>query len=88
MTITTGANEGMLCAFMAFIEDGDEVIVFEPYFDQYGVALSLWNSVDLPQSIDIFPILKCLVALFDTYPYSPRGVAHQRGRQPRTGLSI
>jgi len=33
--ITTGANEGMLSAFMGFLEDGDEVIVFEPFFDQY-----------------------------------------------------
>ncbi|KAI0996211.1 putative aminotransferase [Podosphaera aphanis] len=35
VTITTGANEGMFCAFMGFIEQGDEVIVFEPFFDQY-----------------------------------------------------
>ena len=35
VTITTGANEGMLSAFMAFLESGDEVIVFEPFFDQY-----------------------------------------------------
>jgi kynurenine aminotransferase len=35
VTITTGANEGMLSAFMAFIEPGDEVILFEPFFDQY-----------------------------------------------------
>ncbi|KAK4634330.1 hypothetical protein CLAFUR4_01823 [Fulvia fulva] len=35
VTITTGANEGMLSAFMGFLEQGDEVIVFEPYFDQY-----------------------------------------------------
>jgi kynurenine aminotransferase len=35
VTITTGANEGMLSAFMAFLDDGDEVIVFEPFFDQY-----------------------------------------------------
>ena len=34
VTITTGANEGMLSTFMAFIEPGDEVIVFEPFFDQ------------------------------------------------------
>ena len=34
VTITTGANEGMLCAFMAFVEHGDEVIMFEPFFDQ------------------------------------------------------
>lgn len=25
---------GMLSAFMAFIEPGDEVILFEPFFDQ------------------------------------------------------
>ncbi|KAK4541377.1 hypothetical protein LTR36_007978 [Oleoguttula mirabilis] len=35
VTVTTGANEGMLSAFMAFLEPGDEVIVFEPFFDQY-----------------------------------------------------
>ncbi|KKK21109.1 putative kynurenine aminotransferase [Aspergillus ochraceoroseus] len=35
VSITTGANEGMLSAFMGFIEQGDEVIIFEPFFDQY-----------------------------------------------------
>lgn len=35
VTITTGANEGMLAAFMGFLDPGDEVIIFEPFFDQY-----------------------------------------------------
>jgi len=35
VTITTGANEGMLSAFMGFLEQDDEVILFEPFFDQY-----------------------------------------------------
>lgn len=34
VTITSGANEGILSAFMGFVEPGDEVIVFEPFFDQ------------------------------------------------------
>ena len=34
MTITTGAIEGILSALMGFVETGDEVIVFEPFFDQ------------------------------------------------------
>ncbi|KAL0640728.1 arylformamidase [Maublancomyces gigas] len=35
IVITSGANEGMLSAFMGFVEPGDEVIVMEPFFDQY-----------------------------------------------------
>lgn len=33
--ITTGANEGMFAVFFGFLTPGDEVIVFEPFFDQY-----------------------------------------------------
>lgn len=33
--VTTGANEGMFAVFFAFLTPGDEVIVFEPFFDQY-----------------------------------------------------
>lgn len=34
VVITSGANEGMFSAFMGFIDPGDEVILFEPFFDQ------------------------------------------------------
>lgn len=33
--VTAGANEGMYSAFTAYLEEGDEVIVIEPFFDQY-----------------------------------------------------
>ncbi|KZV69864.1 PLP-dependent transferase [Peniophora sp. CONT] len=33
--ITSGANEGMYSVLTAFLEVGDEVIMFEPFFDQY-----------------------------------------------------
>lgn len=32
---TTGANEGIFSIFFGFLTPGDEVIVFEPFFDQY-----------------------------------------------------
>jgi kynurenine aminotransferase len=35
IVITTGANEGMLSIFFGFLSPGDEVIVFQPFFDQY-----------------------------------------------------
>ncbi|KAK9448488.1 pyridoxal phosphate-dependent transferase [Limtongia smithiae] len=35
VVVTSGANEGMFAAFTAFLGQGDEVIVFEPFFDQY-----------------------------------------------------
>ena len=44
VTITTGANEGMLAAFMGFLDHGDEVIVFEPFFDQYISNIEMGNG--------------------------------------------
>lgn len=34
--VTAGANEGMYAAFLAFLDEGSEVICFEPFFDQYA----------------------------------------------------
>ncbi|KAH9994112.1 pyridoxal phosphate-dependent transferase [Russula compacta] len=33
--VTSGANEGQYAVFTAFLDHGDEVIMFEPFFDQY-----------------------------------------------------
>lgn len=33
--VTTGANEGIFSIFFGFLTPGDEVIVFQPFFDQY-----------------------------------------------------
>ncbi|KAL6021325.1 arylformamidase [Candidozyma auris] len=35
LLVTTGANEGIFAVFFGFLTSGDEVIVFEPFFDQY-----------------------------------------------------
>ncbi|MBV6521325.1 MAG: Methionine aminotransferase [Gemmatimonadaceae bacterium] len=36
ITVTCGATEAMAAAFLALIDPGDEVIVFEPYYENYG----------------------------------------------------
>src|SRR3982750_4664679 len=36
ITVTCGATEAMASVFLALIDPGDEVIVFEPYYENYG----------------------------------------------------
>lgn len=35
ITVTCGATEAMMCAMLATVEPGDEVIVFEPFYENY-----------------------------------------------------
>lgn len=36
ITVTCGATEAMAAVFLALVNPGDEVIVFEPYYENYG----------------------------------------------------
>jgi aminotransferase len=36
ITVTCGATEAMASVFLALVNPGDEVIVFEPYYENYG----------------------------------------------------
>ena len=36
ITVTCGATEGMIAAFLAILDPGDEVVIFEPYYENYG----------------------------------------------------
>ena len=36
VTVTCGATEAMAAVFLALIDPGDEVIIFEPYYENYG----------------------------------------------------
>lgn len=48
--VTTGANEGLLAILTGYLTKGDEVIVFEPFFDQYisNIELSGGKVVYVP----------------------------------------
>ncbi|KAK0206621.1 1-aminocyclopropane-1-carboxylate synthase 1 [Desarmillaria ectypa] len=43
--VTSGANEGQYSVFTAFLEKGDEVIMFEPFFDQYLPSVTFNGGV-------------------------------------------
>ena len=36
ITVTCGATEAMIAAMLGLLDPGDEVIVFEPYYENYG----------------------------------------------------
>jgi aminotransferase len=36
ITVTCGATEGMISVLLALVDPGDEVIVFEPFYENYG----------------------------------------------------
>jgi aspartate/methionine/tyrosine aminotransferase len=36
ITVCCGSTEAMMCAMMAIINPGDEIVVFEPFYENYG----------------------------------------------------
>jgi aminotransferase len=45
ITVTCGATEGMAAAFLALIDPGDEVIILEPFYENYGPDCVLAGAV-------------------------------------------
>lgn len=43
--ITAGATEAIAAALLALIDHGDEVVVFEPYYDSYTAGIALAGGV-------------------------------------------
>ena len=53
VTITSGATEALAAAFLGLIEAGDEVIVFQPFYDSYLPMIRLAGGV--PKLISLQP---------------------------------
>jgi aminotransferase len=59
ITVTCGATEAMASALMAVINPGDEVLVFEPFYENYGPdailcgAEPVWIPLDTDQPLDL-----------------------------------
>jgi aspartate/methionine/tyrosine aminotransferase len=45
VTVTCGATEGMIAALLGLLDAGDEVIVFEPFYENYGPDAVLSGAV-------------------------------------------
>ncbi|KAF8305585.1 PLP-dependent transferase [Clavulina sp. PMI_390] len=54
--VTSGANEGIYAIETAFLQPGDEVIMFEPFFDQY-IANTTFNG-GVPVYVPLHPSTK------------------------------
>jgi N-succinyldiaminopimelate aminotransferase len=49
--VTVGATEAIAATLLALCETGDEVIVFEPYYDSYAAIISLAGAVRRPVTL-------------------------------------
>jgi aspartate/methionine/tyrosine aminotransferase len=45
ITVTCGATEGMIAAMLGLLDPGDEVIVFEPFYENYGPDAILTGAI-------------------------------------------
>ena len=46
VTVTSGATEALAAMIQALCETGDEVIVFEPFYDSYRACIAMAGAVD------------------------------------------
>lgn len=53
ITVTCGATEAMVATMIALVDPGDEVIVFEPFYENYGPDSILSGAV--PRYVKMYP---------------------------------
>ncbi len=53
--ITTGATEAIAAAVLALCDPGDEVVVFQPYYDSYAATVALAGAVLRPVALRPIP---------------------------------
>lgn len=51
ITITNGATEAIFSSTLALVNPGDEVIVFEPYYDSYIASIELAGGIPIPVTL-------------------------------------
>lgn len=85
VVVGTGASEAISSTLLALVDDGDEVVVFEPWFDVYAAGISLARGVRVGVPMRGPGLRPDLVALADAVtprtrlillnsPHNPTGV--------------
>ncbi len=49
--VTAGATEAIAAALLALCDAGDEVVVFEPYYDSYAACIAMAGGVRVPVTL-------------------------------------
>ncbi|WP_426298201.1 aminotransferase class I/II-fold pyridoxal phosphate-dependent enzyme [Arthrobacter sp. R-11] len=89
VVVTTGATEAIAASLLAFIQPGDEVLTFEPFYDSYGAIIGLAGGVHVTAPLlapDFMPDLDRLEAAFGprtkvvmlNNPHNPTGAVFPR----------
>jgi methionine aminotransferase len=90
ITITSGASEALMASILAFVQQGDEVVIIEPFYDLYIPAIQLAGGQPvivpmLPPSsrtplyqVDWQAVRKAITAktkmLILNFPHNPTGI--------------
>ncbi|MFJ5958517.1 aminotransferase class I/II-fold pyridoxal phosphate-dependent enzyme [Paenarthrobacter sp. NPDC092416] len=82
--VTTGATEAIAASLLAFIQPGDEVLTFEPFYDSYGAIIGMAGAQHVTAPLlapDFLPDLEALEGAFSgrtkvvllNNPHNPTG---------------
>ncbi|GAP57904.1 MULTISPECIES: aminotransferase class I/II-fold pyridoxal phosphate-dependent enzyme [Arthrobacter] len=89
VVVTTGATEAIAAALLAFIEPGDEVLTFEPFYDSYGAIIGLAGAKHVTAPLlapDFLPDVDAMESAFSertkvvllNNPHNPTGAVFPR----------
>jgi N-succinyldiaminopimelate aminotransferase len=87
--VTTGATEAIAASLLAFIEPGDEVLTFEPFYDSYGAIIGLAGAKHVTAPLlapDFLPDVDAMESAFTertkvvllNNPHNPTGAVFPR----------
>ncbi|MCA4132076.1 aminotransferase class I/II-fold pyridoxal phosphate-dependent enzyme [Arthrobacter sp. M4] len=87
--ITTGATEAIAASLLAFVQPGDEVLTFEPFYDSYGAIISMAGATHVTAPLlapDFMPDMAALESAFGprtrvvllNNPHNPTGAVFPR----------